>query len=101
MSTTTIITASVPEENIYTRFKVKHTYSDNDDLIDAIRKNTKKWLTSTKAGKDAWRQTSEDFNWGDLAEYDNIPLPKGILSFELIPNEDSEIVVDHDEILGQ
>ena len=37
------------------------------DLQDQIARAVTEWVKNTEAGKEAWKQSSEDFNIGDLS----------------------------------
>lgn len=90
----TVISATVPDENIENRFFVIHQKGIN--VLGAIRECVGEWL-NTPEGKAAWEDTNHDFNWGDLALHD-IPWRYGIAEVEAIEGEDNTIEVLHDEV---
>ena len=47
-------------------FTVRPSLSSRQALV-ALKKVLTQWVKTTKNGKDAWKQSSEDFNIGDLA----------------------------------
>jgi hypothetical protein len=97
----TIIVAEVPGENIFTLFLVEHHLPTAEEVVAAIRERIKQWA-KTPEGQTAYTEASEDFNWGDTAEWlESLkPIP-GIQTLRLL-RADGEMNfyrVNHDELL--
>jgi hypothetical protein len=97
----TIIVAEVPSENIFTLFLVEHNLPTAEEVVVAIREHIKQWA-KTPEGQTAYHEASEDFNWGDAAEWlESLkPIP-GIQTLRLL-RADGEMNfyrVNHDELL--
>ena len=87
-------------KNITRAFRILHE-DPNLDVEKAVIGAVTEWINTTEAGKLAWKNTANDFNWGDLYTY-HIPMTMTTkYGFILICDNDTEevIVVDHDQIL--
>ncbi len=92
--------ALVERENIFTLFKVAYNPEcvSPEQVPDRIRAIVRAW-GRTRQGRTARKETEDDFNWGDLANW--LPMihwTDGILSIETIFLSDQHIVA-HDERL--
>jgi len=88
------------------KFKVMDDMDEKSVLKKFIDVVTQ-WVSSTEEGKEAWEYSSEDFNVGDLASYeDEIKeamskelMANGIHDFEILWGGDSTEIVSFDTIL--
>jgi hypothetical protein len=97
----TIIVAEVPGENIFTLFLVEHNLPTAEEVVASIRERINQWA-KTPEGQTAYRESSEDFNWGDAAEWlESLKPISGIQTLRLL-RADGEMNfyrVNHEELL--
>jgi hypothetical protein len=48
--------------------------TNQEELLSELRAGVTAWIRSTKEGKKAWRDSVQDFNIGDLMNYDFEPI---------------------------
>ena len=80
---------------------------DSSTIVKYIEEVTSAWINDTEEGKQAWQETDEDLNIGDLAlrdktylKYAMEPLKeKGILDLKFIWCGDVEDYIEYDHIL--
>jgi hypothetical protein len=84
----TVIVAQVLEERITFVLVVTHQFGSADECVEAIKTHVAAWLRDTEAGQAAFRESCEDFNWGDLVTH------LGVLP--AIPGIDSMVCIEPD-----
>ena len=77
----------------------------NDELVNAIDRSVSNWMNETDIGVEAWADSCEDFNIGDLVDYSTDPSltpymqEQGIEGLTIITS-DGDNCFDFDRILG-
>lgn len=83
-------------EDLATVIEVEHDFAKNSDMVEAVQEHVIEWLLDTAEGQIAYAESSNDFNWGDLALcLEEIP-PSPDFILRDIPHEDT-IQVIHDD----
>lgn len=101
--TTTIIT-DFQHQGVGVIIEVVHSYISSEELLRAIRKFLMAWA-QTEEGREAKKETYDDFNWGDFAEWgatlqERIPGVSNITYISPdIKGERTAVVLDHEELL--
>jgi len=55
-----------------------------EEFLERLTKATTQWLTLNEVGQQAFEDSNEDFNFGDLETYDDNPELKNLLAKNLI-----------------
>lgn len=63
------ISRTWPDEFIPAHLVLKCKYEEPGQAVALFREAVGEWLQTTKTGQAAWRESSEDFNYGDLTSY--------------------------------
>lgn len=79
-------------------FAIDHELGSDQACLDAFLKAIKDWLHNTDEGRRAWENSAHDFNFGDLALHEDIPMPKEIKVYGYTQYPKG-IHVNHDHIL--
>jgi hypothetical protein len=83
--------------------EVVHSYISSDELLRAIRKFLMAWA-QTEEGRQAKKETCDNFNWGDFAEWSatlqgRIPGISNITYiYPDIKGKRTAVVLDHEEL---
>lgn len=104
MAQITSIITDFQHEGVGVIIEVVHSYISSNELLRAIRKFLMGWA-QTEEGRQAKKETYDNFNWGDFAEWsatlqEKIPgISNIIYIYPDIKGERTVVVLDHEESL--